>query len=99
MNTIVRTSGYSFQKALAEAQTRLDYYEEGVLLDVAHELSKAMRRKKVTVSALAHLLDGTPASITRILRGHKSVSLKTITKIAFALGMKWEFTLVPIKKK
>ena len=95
MNTIVKnTGGYSFQKGLAKAQKRLAYHEEGLFLDVATRVIDAMENRGITRSDLARRLGVNPAYITKILHGHANLSLESLAKVAFAMGLKWECILL-----
>ena len=96
---ITLKKGCSFQKGLAHAKKRSAYYEEGILLDVAAEISTTLLNNKITVSALAHRLNFTPEYLTKILRGHRSISLTTAARIAFAMGMEWKCNLIPINNQ
>jgi transcriptional regulator with XRE-family HTH domain len=96
MNTIVRVKGgYSFSKGLERAKTRLAYYEEGLFIETAARIIEAMENQDVTRSELARRLNVSPAYITKILRGHANLSLESLAKLAFALGLKWECVLIP----
>jgi transcriptional regulator with XRE-family HTH domain len=93
---IVRVKGgFDYTKAHAEAQKRLAYYEEGLVVDVAARVIDAMEARSVTRSELARRLDVSPAYITKILRGHANLSLESLAKVAFALDLKWECVLIP----
>lgn len=95
MNTIVRKKGgYSFQKGLAQARKRLAYHEEGLFLDVAARVIDAMENRRITRSELARRMGVNPAYITKILRGHANLSLESLAKVAFAMGLKWECILL-----
>lgn len=96
MSKIKRVKGgFNFQKELAEARSRTAYYEEDVLLDVATQLLGAMEDNKVTKSELARRMDVSPPYITKILQGHTNMTIETMTKIASAIGLKWECLLIP----
>ena len=95
MNTIVRKKGgYSFQKGLARAKKRLAYHEEGLFLDVATRVIDAMENRGISRSDLARRLGVNPAYITKILHGHANLSLESLAKVAFAMGLKWECILL-----
>ena len=95
MNTIVRKKGgYSFEKGLAQARNRLAYQEEGLFLDVASRVIEAMEIRGITRSELARRLGVNPAYITKILHGHANLSLESLAKVAFAMGLKWECILL-----
>ena len=91
--------GYSFGRALEEAKKRYDYYEEGLFVTIAERVVDAMEAKRVSRSELARRLKVSPAYVTKILRGHANLSLESLAKVAFALGLKWECLLIPLKSE
>lgn len=95
MNTIVRKKGgYSFEKGLARAKKRLAYHEEGLFLDVASRVIDAMENRGITRSNLARRMGVNPAYITKILHGHANLSLESLAKVAYAMGLRWECILL-----
>ena len=98
MNTIVeRKKGqYSFPAALQRAQKQSAYFEEGLRIETAERIIDVMESGGVSRSELARRLNVSPAYITKVFRGHANLSLESLAKLAFALGMKWECALVRI---
>lgn len=95
-NEMVRTNdGFDFAKAHEEAVERLAYYEEGLLIDVARRLIDAMDVHGISRSELARRMKVSPAYVTKVLRGHANMSLESLAKIGFAMGLKWDCILIP----
>ena len=100
MNNIVkRNTNFSFNKNLKKARKIAAYYEEDMLLDVSARIIDVMESGKITRSNLAKNMDVSPAYITKILRGHANMSIGTLSKVAFALDLKWECILIPQNAK
>lgn len=96
MNTIVTDpKGYSFEEGLARAKTRLAYYEEDICLDIAERLIDTMEARGLSRSELARRLKVQPAYVTKLLRGYENLSLKSLAKIAYTMGLKWKCVMVP----
>jgi len=95
-NEIVRVKGrFDFAKAHEESIKHRAYYEEGLLIDVAARIIDVMDARGISRSELARKLKVSPAYITKILRGHANLSLESLSKVAFALDLKWECILIP----
>lgn len=97
MNTprFVRSeSDFNFSSALEEAREHPAYWQEDILVDVAHHLARELESRKMTQADLASKLGVKPGYISRVLRGHENLTLKTLAKIAFILGKRWECMLV-----
>ncbi len=69
------------------------YFEEMLLLDVADKIISEMDRQDVNRRELAQKLGVSPAYITKILRGHANLTIESLAKIAFTLGMKWDIKM------
>ena len=96
MNRIVRVKGgFDFQKGLKKARKHVAYYEEDMLLDVSARVIDVLQRGNITRTELARRLDVSAAYITKILRGHANMTIETLARVAFALGLKWECILIP----
>ncbi|MDD5706550.1 MAG: helix-turn-helix transcriptional regulator [Kiritimatiellae bacterium] len=86
--------GFDFAAALQKARENPAYWQEDILLDVAHRLSQELDDRDMTQADLASKLGVKPGYISRVLRGHENLTLQTLAKIAFALGKRWECMLV-----
>ncbi len=96
MNRIKKIKGgFDFNKELEAARKRPTYYEEDMLLDIATRVIEALEEKKITRTELARRMSVSPPYITKILQGHANMSIETLTKVAFAIDLKWECLLIP----
>ncbi len=97
MNTIVHEEkgAYSFNEALKRARKHSAYFEEGLLIETASRLIRAMEDRDVSRGELARRLNVSPAYVTKVLRGQANLSLVSLARLAFALNLKWECILVP----
>ena len=72
-----------------------EYWEEGAVLDFTEALYIAMEEQGVTRAELARRLGTSQAYITRVLSGNANFTLKTMSKLALALGLQLEVGLGP----
>ncbi|NLI97097.1 hypothetical protein GX441_00365 [bacterium] len=81
-----------------ELINNVEFHVEGLKFDFAEEVSKYLGNEegKVTRAELARRMESTPAWITKMLRTNWNMTMETMAKIAFALGMKVETKLVRI---
>ncbi len=91
---VIVDDGFSFSSSLEQAKKQAAYYEEDLLVTVAGRVVAAMNKHGVSRSDLARKMGVSPAYITKILRGHANLSLESLAKLAFALGLKWECLLI-----
>ena len=94
MNKIIIDESYNFEKELGKAKTRIEYYEEGILVDIGYKIAKALEEKGIESLYLANKLDISHTRMNNILQGLSAISLEIMVKIAFILGMKWNLSLV-----
>jgi len=85
----------TFKDMFAEARRMPEYWEEGAILDFTEALYIAMEEQGVTRAELARRLGTSQAYITRVLGGHANFTLKTMAKLALALGLQLEVGLGP----
>ena len=88
-------TGKSFKQLFEEAERRPEYWEEGAILDFTEALHVAMDEQGMTRAELARRLGTSQAYITRVLSGNANFTLKTMSKLAFALGMRLDVGLSP----
>jgi len=88
----------SFVRLFEEAERMPEFWEEGAILDFTEALCAAMEEKGVTRSELARRLGTSQAYITRVLSGHANLTLKTMSKLAFALGLQLDVALSPQRR-
>ena len=84
----------TFTRLFAEARSMPEYWEEGAVLDFTEALYTAMEEQGVTRAELARRLGTSQAYITRVLGGRANFTLKTMAKLALALGLQLEVGLV-----
>lgn len=85
----------TFAQLFAEARGMPEYWEEGAILDFTEAMYIAMEEQDVTRAELARRLGTSQAYITRVLGGHANFTLRTMAKLALALGLQLEVGLVP----
>jgi len=85
----------TFTQLFAQARRMPEYWEEGAILDFTEALYIAMEEQGVTRAELARRLGTSQAYITRVLGGHANFTLKTMSKLALALGLRLEVGLGP----
>ena len=85
----------TFRQLLAEGRRMPEYWEEGAILDFTEALYAAMEEQGVTRAELARRLGTSQAYVTRVLSGQANFTLKTMSKLALALGMQLEVGLGP----
>jgi len=88
----------SFEQLFKAAEQRPEYWEEGALLDFTEALYAAMEDQGVTRTELARRLGTSQAYITRVLSGNANFTLRTMSKLAFALGMQLDVALSPQRR-
>lgn len=86
----MKTLGAAFKAEGEALRQNVDYRLEGFYLDIVDNIAAAMQRAepKLTKSALASLMQVSPARVTNLLRGYKpNLELRTIVQVAMALGV------------
>ena len=71
-----------------------DYILEGLLWDINEDIAGAMERKRISRADLARRLGSSPAYVTQLLRGKRNLTLKSLTRVATALGLEVSLSLV-----
>src|SRR5664280_3444949 len=77
----------SFNDMWEEVEKHPDYWAELAMLSFSEEVLDAMRAQSVTRAELARRLDTSPGHVTRLLSGNSNLTLATMSRMAFALGM------------
>ncbi|OQW97124.1 MAG: hypothetical protein BWK77_02585 [Verrucomicrobia bacterium A1] len=94
--TVVREKvAYDPAKARARVRSQDAYWEEDILIGLADRVSSAMAEQNVTRAELARRLGKSPAYVTKLLRGHANMTARTMVRVARALDLRWDFTLLP----
>lgn len=83
-----------FQQYLDRYRDDPDYILEGVILDVTEQIVAAMEEQEVSRSELAERMGVSRAYITKLLRGEGNTTLRTLVRIALALGLRPQVSFV-----
>ena len=75
-----------------------EYIYHGLKFDISHELKKLLELSGKSIEDLALDLDVYPDTLKRLFNGSSNVSLKTIAKIAYALGFDVTIEIKPRKR-
>ena len=89
----------SFKGLFEEARQHDDYWTEGLIIEFTEELSRWMRERKISRSALAARIGHSPAYVTKVLRGDVNFTAATMTKLARAVGADVRIHLAPISSR
>jgi transcriptional regulator with XRE-family HTH domain len=77
----------TFRELLEEAKADHEYVAHRLSLDFSIHLSRAMKEKGLTRSALAEKLGCKPAYVTKVLRGDENFTLNSMAKLAHAVDL------------
>jgi|GEM_PF-4931979 len=87
-----------YKEAFQRAMDTPAYWTESTLLDLARQLLGRMKEVGLSQKTLAEKMGKKAPYINRVLSGRHNVTMETISEAAFAMGMKVEIKLEPIKK-
>lgn len=73
--------------AHATQDERRVFEQEGLILDVTEEIWKVMEEKGWNKSELASALGKSKSYVTQLMNGNRNMTLRTLSDIAFALGV------------
>lgn len=73
---------------LAAVRESPAYLTEAAVLDFTIALWDAMQSEKVSQAELARRIDSAPAYVSRVLGGADNVTLRTMVRMAHALGLR-----------
>lgn len=74
-----------------------EYVLEGVVLDLTDQIAVAMQDQGISRAELAERLGVSRAYITKVLGGSTNMTLRTLVRLALALGLVPEVSLVPLE--
>ena len=74
-----------FQKMLRKIEGTFEYELEWLLWDLTEQIVSYMNQEGISQTELAERLDVSSARVTKLLKGHPNMTLKTILKVARAL--------------
>lgn len=86
-----------FQQYLDRYRDDPEYVLEGVVLDLTDQIAVAMQEQGVSRAELAERLGVSRAYITKVLGGSTNMTLRTLVRLALALGLVPEVSLVPLE--
>lgn len=87
----------SFKDMWEEVEKHPDYWAELAMLDFSEDVLDAMRAQSVTRAELARRLGTSPGHVTRLLSGTGNLTLTTMSKMAFVLGLELRTSLAPME--
>lgn len=88
-----------FTDFLADAKQRPSYWATTAKLDFARAVWHEMQRQNINQKQLAEKMGISPSMMTRIMKGDHNATIETMTKAAFALGMKIDICLAHKEKQ
>ena len=86
----------TFREMFEEVEKHPDYWAELAMLYFSEEVLGAMREQSVTRAELARRLGTSQGYVTRLLNGTSNLTLATMSKMAFVLGLELRTSLVPM---
>jgi transcriptional regulator with XRE-family HTH domain len=89
------SSEESFSELFRKAEQSPEFWVETAIIDFTEELTRAMQRGGVSRADLARRLKTSPAYVTKVLRGEANFTMKTMVRLAQALGCELYFKLTP----
>jgi len=78
-----------FNDKLSALKDDADFRLETIILDLTEQISARMKEQGMTRAKLAEVLSVTPAAVTKLLNGNPNFTLKTLLKMADALGLQF----------
>lgn len=72
--------------------------KEEFVLEVTEALTEAMETRGVRPEQLARKLGKSPAAFSRILAGHRQLTLRRVAEVADALGCRPTLRLEPLRR-
>ncbi len=85
----------TFSDMYDEAARHPDYWAELTMPSFSEDMLEAMQAKSVTRAKLARRLGTSPGHVTRLLSGSGNLTLATMSRMAFALGLELHTSLLP----
>ena len=77
-----------YEQALLERQSTPEFQTERLLLEIGEELVSHLESQGMTQAELARRLNVSPPFVSRLLSGNPNLTLKTLGRIAHALGVR-----------
>lgn len=76
----------SFKDTYKAAEEQDDFWAELAILEFTGQLSRLMQEKNISKVKLAQLLGTSPAYVTKVFRGDANFTMRSMVKLARALG-------------
>jgi transcriptional regulator with XRE-family HTH domain len=93
------TDFHSFEELFEQVEKTPDYWAERARLEFTREIMEKMEREGISRGDLARRLQVQPGMVTRLLSGRNNFELKTMVRIAMALGCRFRSHLEPAGAK
>lgn len=77
-----------YRAFIARARKSLDYWMHAAIGDFTDDIAARMKERGVSQAALAKRLKHSDAYISKVMRGSENLSIKTMAKLAMAVGGK-----------
>jgi len=84
-----------FERRASSARRSADYHLERLLLDINEQICGLMSGQGISRSELAARLNVSRAWVTKLLRGDRNVTLRSLVTVAHELGFRMELGLIP----
>lgn len=75
-----------WQGMVAEAETSIEYWLHGPVVELTEDLSRRMKEQKISRAELARRMGTSRAYITKLLSGDANFTLQTMVKLALAVN-------------
>lgn len=80
---------------LREARSTAEYSLERLLLDINEQLCQLMQNRGITRSELADRLHVSKPWITKLLKGNRNLTLRSLVAVAHELGLRVDMRFAP----
>ena len=82
-------------RRLAQADESLEYQFQWLVLDISEQLCELMSRRQVSRAELADRLGVSKAWVTKLLRGDRNITVRSLVKVAHELDLSVELRFAP----
>jgi len=73
--------------------------QEALWVNITEEFCSLMEAQGLSLQELSDRLDYPPQYVTKLLRGGYSITLETLSNLAYGLGYRCQVTFQPLKKE
>lgn len=92
-------AGLTFAEHLDEARAHPAYWSYMASLEFVDEICEQMDAQGVSSAELARRMGTSRAWVSRVLRGENNLTIASMGKLAFALGMRVRADLAPLEEQ